>query len=185
MANGSPGEKEFKLLAHKISRGEAGKQEYVDFMAGVIARAVVKDVLDDVAYNDPPRNPVVKDVLDDVAYNDASTIQRYQSFATEDRMIGANSIQGNHLAFYALGIAGEGGEVADKVKKGLRRDYNIDLMTTEQRKSIGLELGDTLWYLVNAANELGYTLSEIMEMNIDKLEDRRSRGKSRGEGDNR
>jgi len=89
------------------------------------------------------------------------------------------------LSFYALGVGGESGEVLDKVKKGMRGDYDIAVMPEENRRAIGLELGDALWYIANEAHQLGYTLTEIMQMNVDKLEDRRARGVSRGDGDNR
>lgn len=82
------------------------------------------------------------------------------------------------LSFYALGVAGEAGEVAEKVKK-FYRDGNI---TPE---SIALELGDVCWYITRLANLLGFSLSEILAMNIEKLESRRARGVQRGSGDNR
>ena len=82
------------------------------------------------------------------------------------------------LAFYALGVAGEAGEVAEKVKK-YYRDGNI------ATADIALELGDVLWYVTRLAAHLGWSLEDIMAMNLTKLRSRRSRGTQRGSGDNR
>jgi NTP pyrophosphatase (non-canonical NTP hydrolase) len=86
------------------------------------------------------------------------------------------------LPFYALGVTGEAGEFADKVKKLLRGDYTMD---SERRLALLHELGDVLWYVTAAAHHLGSSLQEVAQCNKDKLADRRARGKSRGEGDNR
>ena len=106
---------------------------------------------------------------------------RYQDFAQNTVIF----MPEPRLPFLALGVTGEAGEVADKVKKGMRGDYDINSMTEEQRKAIALELGDTLWYMSNMAHELGFTLSDIMRMNVEKLVDRRARGAIHGDGDNR
>jgi len=82
------------------------------------------------------------------------------------------------LAYTALGVAGESGEYTEKVKK-LIRDGSID-------KPLALkELGDVLWYLTASAKELGYTLTDVAEVNILKLSDRAERGKLQGSGDTR
>ena len=47
------------------------------------------------------------------------------------------------------------------------------------------ELGDVLWYVANIASEINRNLSEIAEVNLQKLEDRKNRGKLQGSGDNR
>jgi NTP pyrophosphatase (non-canonical NTP hydrolase) len=82
------------------------------------------------------------------------------------------------LASYALGVTGEAGEVAEKVKKFYR-----DGTVTE--RDIALELGDVCWYVTRLANLLGYSLQDILALNIEKLEARRARGTQRGSGDNR
>lgn len=89
------------------------------------------------------------------------------------------------MSFYTLGFAGESGEVVEKVKKGVRGDYDVTDISEEKRREIGLEIGDALWYLTNITDQLGFSLTEVMQMNVEKLEDRRARGKSRGDGDNR
>lgn len=84
----------------------------------------------------------------------------------------------------ALGIASEAGEVAGKVDKCIRKNHNTDF-TDEQKKEIAKEMGDVLWFLTGLADELGYTLKEIAQMNIDKLADREKRNVICGSGDNR
>jgi NTP pyrophosphatase (non-canonical NTP hydrolase) len=79
------------------------------------------------------------------------------------------------LSYLALGLNGEAGEVANDVKKALRNKIKISCDPTLIKK-LALELGDTLWYLTRMANELGYTLSDIQEMNIEKLLKRREEG---------
>lgn len=85
-----------------------------------------------------------------------------------------------HMAipYCALGLAGEAGEVADKIKKIIR-----DGDTEERRASIKAELGDVAWYLARLADEFGWTLSDIMNENIKKLESRRERCVLHGSGD--
>ncbi len=81
-----------------------------------------------------------------------------------------------------LGLTGEAGECADKIKKRIRGD---DYDMAEWRKAFALELGDVLVYLSILAYHHGFLLSEIMRMSQEKLEDRKARGTKRGEGDDR
>ena len=82
-----------------------------------------------------------------------------------------------------LGLAGEAGEAADKVKKILRDKGGF--ASEEDRAELIKELGDVLWYIANVARYLDVDLSDIAKGNIDKLESRRKRNKLHGEGDNR
>lgn len=86
--------------------------------------------------------------------------------------------QASNISYLALGLAGEAGEVADKVKK-LIRDDKLDL------EGVVKELGDVLWYVSNLAAYLGTPLEEVAQINIDKLESRKARGKIQGSGDER
>ena len=85
------------------------------------------------------------------------------------------------LYYTTLGLVGEAGEVANKVKKLIRDGGD----TPDKRKEIGKELGDVCWYLAVLAEELGSNLGKIMEDNLSKLEDRKARGVIGGSGDNR
>ena len=82
-----------------------------------------------------------------------------------------------------LGLAGEAGETADKVKKILR-DKN-GLISDVDKREVVKELGDTLWYISAISSYLGVELEEVAKQNIDKLESRRRRNQLHGEGDNR
>ncbi len=87
------------------------------------------------------------------------------------------------ILYPTLGLTGEAGEVADKVKKVIR-DANEEF-TPERRHQIALELGDVLWYAAALAHDLGYTLDEVAQMNVDKLASRQQRDKIHGSGDER
>lgn len=86
------------------------------------------------------------------------------------------------LVYCALGLCGESGEVADKLKRVYR---DPDLSLEDQHEGICKELGDVLWYLSNLADQLGVSLEEIAEMNLKKLRDRAERNVLKGEGDER
>ena len=80
-----------------------------------------------------------------------------------------------------LGLVGEAGETADKIKKILRDKGGI--VSDEDRELIVKELGDTLWYVASIARYLKIPLSKVAMGNIDKLESRKKRNKLHGEGD--
>ena len=82
-----------------------------------------------------------------------------------------------------LGLTGEAGETADKIKKILRDKNGV--LSDEDRDLVLKELGDTLWYIASIARYLDAPLSEVAERNIDKLESRYQRNKLHGEGDKR
>jgi NTP pyrophosphatase (non-canonical NTP hydrolase) len=90
---------------------------------------------------------------------------------------------GEDLTYPALGLCGEAGEVAEKVKKALRDDGGV--LTDERREALSRELGDVLWYLSQVATEAGLDLEEIAAENLDKLFSRQERGVLRGSGDDR
>ena len=87
------------------------------------------------------------------------------------------------VVYPTLGLAGETGEVAEKVKKTFR-DNNGEF-DEERRAAVAAELGDVLWYLAMTARDLGYPLDEIAQMNVAKLASRKERAALHGSGDNR
>lgn len=87
------------------------------------------------------------------------------------------------LIFPVLGLAGETGEVVEKIKKIFRDDNGV--VSDEKREEIKKELGDVLWYLAQIAITLDIKLSDIAESNIEKTHSRYERGVSHGSGDNR
>jgi NTP pyrophosphatase (non-canonical NTP hydrolase) len=80
-----------------------------------------------------------------------------------------------------VGVAGESGELMEKVKKYLRGDYGLDELKEKSQK----ELGDILYYVAVCAHEQGLDLGTIAENNIAKLAKRHEEGKIKGDGDNR
>ena len=90
---------------------------------------------------------------------------------------------GSNLIYPTLGLTGEAGEVADKVKKVIRDRGGV--FDADTREAIKLELGDVLWYVAQLASELGYDLNEVADANLQKLSSRAARGRIGGSGDQR
>lgn len=86
------------------------------------------------------------------------------------------------VIYPTLGLVGEAGEVAEKIKKGLR-----DGVEDEEAwiKAMSRELGDVLWYLAAISRDLGLTLEEVADENLAKLADRAERSTLQGSGDDR
>ena len=84
------------------------------------------------------------------------------------------------LEYLTLGLVGEAGEVANKIKKVIR-----DKKIFRSEVEIASEIGDVLWYCAMLADYLDTNLGKIMEDNIDKLQSRKSRGTLGGSGDRR
>ena len=87
------------------------------------------------------------------------------------------------ILYPALGLAGEAGEVANKVKK-LVRDGTSSL-PKEWKEQIGSEIGDVLWYCAVLADDLGISLGKIASENETKLQNRKKKGTISGSGDTR
>jgi NTP pyrophosphatase (non-canonical NTP hydrolase) len=90
---------------------------------------------------------------------------------------------GDNLAYPALGLCGEAGEAAEKVKKAMRDDGGV--LSDERREALAAELGDVLWYVAQLATEAGLDLGEIAGDNLAKLLSRQERGVLQGSGDTR
>lgn len=94
---------------------------------------------------------------------------------------------GDNFIYPTLGLAGETGEVVEKIKK-LIRDETItsaSKISDEKKEELKKELGDIVWYLAQLATELDLDLNAIAELNIQKLQERQKRGTLHGSGDNR
>jgi len=87
------------------------------------------------------------------------------------------------IIYPTLGLTGEAGEVANKVKKIIRDGTNKNNENLVQE--ISSEIGDCLWYIAVLADDVGIKLSDIANSNIEKLLDRANRGKLSGSGDKR
>jgi NTP pyrophosphatase (non-canonical NTP hydrolase) len=104
-------------------------------------------------------------------------INTYQQKAAE------TAIYSNKLIYPTLGLAGEAGEIANKVKKILRD--NSGELQEDVRQDLISELGDVLWYIAALATDLRIELSEVANKNVRKLNSRKVRGMIAGSGDNR
>lgn len=85
------------------------------------------------------------------------------------------------LEYLSLGLVGEAGEVANKVKKVIRDGVRLN----NPKQNIRDEIGDVLWYCAMLCDWLDDDMGKIMEDNIDKLQSRKSRGVLGGSGDKR
>ena len=107
----------------------------------------------------------------------------FNEYQKESRKTAVYPNAGKNYIYPTLGLAGESGEVAEKIKKVIRdKKGKID---GETREAIKKELGDVLWYISQIASELNLSLDDVAESNIEKLFSRMKRDKLKGSGDNR
>ena len=90
---------------------------------------------------------------------------------------------GNNYIYPSLGLAGEVGEVMNKIKK-IQRD-NANILDEKVLLAVKEEMGDVLWYLAQLSTEFKFSLDDVAQNNIKKLADRAQRGALHGAGDNR
>ena len=102
---------------------------------------------------------------------------------------------GNNYVYPIMGLCGEAGELANKIKK-LMRDYNCSGINElknmmehpeglKMKEAVRAELGDVLWYVSAVASEFGLKLNDVAVANLEKLFNRKAVGTLRGDGDNR
>ena len=108
---------------------------------------------------------------------DFKTYQKKARLTAQYPNLGSNNI------YPTLGLVGEAGEVAEKVKKVIRDKKGI--FDEESKKGIKKELGDVLWYLANLCTEFDFSLEDVALQNIEKLKVRAAKGKISGSGDDR
>lgn len=90
---------------------------------------------------------------------------------------------GKNYIYPTLGLAGEAGEVSEKIKKVIRDKGGI--VDDATKEEISKELGDVLWYVAQIATELELSCENVAAKNIEKLRSRKERGVLGGGGDNR
>lgn len=115
-------------------------------------------------------------------FDDSPSMATYQEIATTTQIYPRE-----HAVFYpALGLAGEAGEVANKIKKIMRdRKGDVNNLPPEVKDQIASELGDCLWYISALATDLGIGLDGVAYENVVKLQKRKEKGTIHGTGDNR
>lgn len=109
-----------------------------------------------------------------------NTFEQYQLFVNRMKVYPERYA----VIYPTLGLAGEAGEIAEKVKKWVR-DEGGQAISEDRREAILKELGDPLWYIASLADDLGYTLQDVVDANHEKLISRKERGVLKGDGDNR
>jgi NTP pyrophosphatase (non-canonical NTP hydrolase) len=109
------------------------------------------------------------------------TLNEYQSAAIET--VDSQGDEFLDLAHWVLGLSGESGEVAEKLKKIIW--HKKGKLDENDKLEFQKEIGDVLWYIAALSNHLGFTLEEVGMKNIHKLADRKKRDTLRGSGDNR
>ena len=107
----------------------------------------------------------------------------FLQYQTRSRETAIYPDRGSNYVYHTLGLAGEAGEVAEKIKKVIRDKNGI--MDQETKEKISKELGDVLWYVAQLATELDLSLDDIATGNITKLQSRKERGSLSGSGDMR
>jgi len=105
------------------------------------------------------------------------------TFQNDARRTALYTDVGQNPIYPTLGLCGEAGEIAEKVKKILRDRGGI--FDQSSRDELRLELGDVLWYAAQLAAELGLSLDEVAQANLGKLASRAERGTLGGDGDHR
>ena len=108
---------------------------------------------------------------------DFNTYQNNARLTAQYPNLGANYV------YPTLGLVGEAGEVAEKVKKVIRDKKGI--FDVESKKALKKELGDVLWYISNLCTEFNFSLDDIALQNLEKLKLRAAKGKISGSGDDR
>ena len=108
---------------------------------------------------------------------------KYGSYQEQSRRTYSDIETNDPIVYPTLGLVNEAGEVAGKIKK-IFRDRGGQISEAD-REALKGELGDVLWYLTQICTDLGLTLEEVAETNLDKLFSRLERGQIQGDGDHR
>jgi NTP pyrophosphatase (non-canonical NTP hydrolase) len=109
------------------------------------------------------------------------TFNQYQSQAKTTYKKADSNSKTEEISRLVLGICGESGEVAEKMKKFLRGDYDFEVLKGHLQK----EMGDVLWYLAMVCEVLEIDFETVAQQNLDKLKKRLEKGTIQGNGDER
>ena len=112
-------------------------------------------------------------------YKRISDLDMYQQVAKQTAIYPREQA----IIYPTLGLTGEAGEVANKVKKIIRDGTNKNNENLVQE--ISAEIGDCLWYIAVLADDIGVKLSDIANGNLLKLANRKEKGTIHGSGDKR
>lgn len=117
--------------------------------------------------------------------NAVQALNDYQDKVLDTAIYPGADEDNNGLAvmYTSMGLAGEAGEVLNKVKKVLRD--NDGIFDAERKAIIAKELGDVTWYVAALANELNVDFATLIEANLAKLAARKTSGTLGGNGDDR
>jgi len=107
----------------------------------------------------------------------------FQEYQEEASKTAIYPDKGNNPYYPTLGLCGEAGEVAEKIKKVMRD--NGGEICIEKSAEIMKEIGDVLWYIAALCEELDVDMETCAILNIEKLKSRQERGTLHGSGDNR
>ena len=107
----------------------------------------------------------------------------FEEYQKESRKTALYPNKDNNFIYPVLGLCGESGEIAEKIKKVIRDEGGI--VSEHKKEEIKKELGDVLWYISQIATEFGLSLDAVVKLNIEKLRSRLERNKIFGSGDNR
>lgn len=113
--------------------------------------------------------------MSDIPFSECTTFSDYDKFVKSMKVYPSQ----HAIVYPALGLSGESGEIAEKVKKWLRGDRELDV------EGLLGELGDPLWYITALAADLGFSLQDVVDYNVNKLSSRKERNVLKGDGDSR
>jgi NTP pyrophosphatase (non-canonical NTP hydrolase) len=107
----------------------------------------------------------------------------FKEYQEEARKTAIYPNLGSNFIYPTLGLVGEAGEVAEKIKKVIRDSNSV--VSEEKKQELIKELGDVLWYIANLSFELNLSMEEVALKNLEKLKSRQERNELHGSGDNR
>jgi len=111
----------------------------------------------------------------------------FGEYQKKSRVTALYNDAGKNFIYPTLGLAGETGEVVEKIKKLIRDGsaYEPSQVSEEKKTEIAKEMGDVVWYLAQLATEFELSFDDIAAQNLEKLMSRLDRGVIGGDGDNR